>query len=165
MTLARQPLTFPNAVTRISLLLGYTRMADIVGRSERLVRKWSHPQAKAHPTVAQALALDAAYIEVGGDCAPISETYLQLLDRAVSDRVANRLALTAAVALAAKESGDAVAAVLAVAQPGSGPREVHRAEAELEEAQSAMAVVGRRLSSFHSPGAGPGMETVGGSQP
>lgn len=51
--------------------------------------------------------------------------------------------------------------VLVVAQPGAGSREVHRSEAELEEAQSAMAVVGRHLSSFHPAGAGSAAETVG----
>lgn len=112
----------------------------------------------------QGVALDLAFIEAGGDTAPISETYLQLLDRGIGERIANRIALTAAVASAVKESGDAFAAVLAVTHPGAGPREVHRAEHELEEAQSAMAVVGRRLSSFHPLGAGLGGETVGGTQ-
>lgn len=165
MTLARDALTFPKAVSTIAALIGYPQMAVIVGRSQRLVRKWSHPTASAHPTVAQGVALDAAYVEAGGGSAPISETYLQLLDREISDRVANRLALNVAIATAAKESGEAIAAALAVTQPGAGPREVHRAETEVEEAQSAMAVVGRHLSSFHSPGAGPGVEALGGSQP
>jgi len=140
-------------------------MAAIVGRSERLVRKWSHPLAKAHPTVAQGVALDAAFVEAGGECAPISDTYLQLLDREVSERVANRLALTVAVATAAKESGEAIAAALAVTHPGAGPREVHRAETEIEEAQSSMAVVGRHLSNFHTHGAGPRVENAEGSIP
>lgn len=165
MTLARDPLTFPKAISTIAGVLGYPRMAEIVSRSERLVRKWSHPLAKAHPTVAQGVTLDAAFVEAGGESAPISETYLQLLDREVSERVANRLALTVAVATAAKESGEAIAAALAVTNPGTGPREVHRAETELEEAQSSMAVVGRHLSIFHTLGAGPRAETVGGSQP
>ena len=165
MTLARQPLTFPNAVTKISLVLGFAGMAKIVGRGERLVRKWSHPQSTAHPTVAQGVALDAAYVGAGGDCAPISETYLHLLDREICERVASRLELTAAAAKAVKETGEAVAAVLAVTHPNAGAREVHFAEGQLEEAQSAMAVVGRRLTSFHSPGAGPGVEALGGSQP
>lgn len=164
MTLAREPLTFSKAISTIAGKIDYPSMAQIVDRSERLVRKWSHPQSNAHPTVAQGVALDLAYIEAGGDTAPISETYLQLLDRGIGERMANRLALTAAVASAVKESGDAFAAVLAVTHPGAGPREVHRAEHELEEAQSAMAVVGRRLSSFHPLGAGPSGETVGGTQ-
>ena len=164
MTLVRDPLTFSKAISTIAGRIDFPAMAAIVGRSERLVRKWSHPQSNAHPTVAQGVALDLAFIEAGGETAPISETYLQLLDRGIGERVASRLALTVAVATAAKENGEAIAAVLAVTHPGAGPREIHRAEHVLEEAQSAMAVVGRRLSSFHPLGAGPSGESVGGTQ-
>jgi hypothetical protein len=163
MTLARAPLTFPNAITRIAAVLGFDGMAGIIGRSQRLVRKWSHPQARAYPTLAQAVALDAAYAAAGGDGAPLLETYSQLLDMEIGRQAASRIALNASIATAARECGEAVAHGLAVGQPGSGAREVHRAIAEAEQAHTAMAVVVRRLSNFLTGSAGLPAENGGGA--
>lgn len=163
MTLAREANTFPRAVSKIAELLGYPHMASIVGRSERLVRKWSHPAANAHPTLAQGVALDAAYVEAGGDCGPIAETYLALLDRRIGEHATSRAALAAAIADLARESGEAVSSMIIVAHSNGDPRAIQHAQTQLEEAQSSMAVVGRRLSSFHNSGAGPELEALGGS--
>jgi hypothetical protein len=164
MTLRRDPVTFQHALTRIAALLTVAGMARVVRRSERLVHKWMHPHAGAYPTLNQALALDAAFAAAGGDGAPILETYAQQLDNELGRQVASRIALANDLATAAKECGEAIAHGLAVSQPGSGPREAHRALGEAEEARSAMAVVVRRLSSFLPLGAGPRGETMGGTQ-
>jgi hypothetical protein len=163
-TIPREPLSFPNATTRIAAVLGYGAMAGIAGRSERQVRKWSHPELADCPTIAQALALDAAHIAAGGQGSPFLETFAQLLNQEVGRQIACRVALTEEIGEVAKEVGDFVAAALALASPTAGSREAHRAMGEFEEASSAMAVAGRRLSSFLPSGAGPGAENLGGAQ-
>jgi len=163
MTLRRDPLTFQHALTRIAATLTVAEMARVVRRSERLVHKWMHPMARAYPTIEQALALDTAFAAAGGEGAPLLETYAQQIDNRLGQQVASRIALAGELATAAKECGEAIAHGLAVAQPGSGPREAHRALSETEEAKSAMAVVVRRISSFLSPGAAPGREATGGA--
>ncbi len=164
MTLARDPLTFQHATTRVAAVLTVKRMAAITRRSTRLVHKWTHPEARAYPTLEKAVALDAAFMAAGGDGAPFLETYARLLDIEVERQIACHLALASDIAVAARETGEAIAYALAVTQPGSGQREVHRAIGETEEACSAMAVVLRRLSSFLPVGAVPAGETVGGAQ-
>jgi hypothetical protein len=173
LTLARDPLTFQHALTRIGAVLTTAEMARVVRRSERLVHKWMHPDERAAPTLFQALALDMAYAAAGGDGAPILETYAQQLESELGRQVASTIALSSALAVAAKECGEAIAHGLAASQPGSGPRVAHQAVVQAVEAQSAMAVVVRRLSSlartplraiaFLPLGAGPRGETVGGT--
>ena len=130
MTIVREPLSFPNATTRVAAVLGYPAMARVAGRSERLVRKWSHPSSKAYPTIEHALALDAAHIAAGGVGSPYLETFAQLLDQEVGRQIACRIALSEEIADVAHEVGDLVATALAVTRPGAGAREVHRAMGE-----------------------------------
>ncbi|MEG3182103.1 hypothetical protein [Sphingomonas sp. LT1P40] len=162
MTLARDPLTFAEAVSRIADRIGYSAAARLVGRSERLVRKWSHPTSRAFPTLDQGLRLDAAFMADGGDGAPILETYARLFDLAAGTTLACHLSLASAVAVAAREHGEAIEESLKIAHPGASERDVRRAIGSTEEASSAMAVVTRRLSAFLRFGAGPGREHRGG---
>jgi len=165
LTLAREPLSFPRAITKIAAVIDYPDMARVIGRSESLTRKWSHPARKAFPTLAQAVAIDGAYVAAGGDGTPLLEAYAQQLDVAIGREIACQLALSAAVAVAAKEFGEAVAASLAVARPGA-PNQgaVFHALNESEEASAAMAVVVRHLTSFLPGGAGSPGEAPGGTQ-
>jgi hypothetical protein len=165
LTHVREPLSFPRAITKIAAVLDYPAMARAVGRGERLMRKWSHPTSGAFPTLAQAVLLDQAYVAAGGDGMPLLEAYAQQLDVAIGREIACQLALSAAVAVAAKEFGEAVAASLAVARPGAlNQGAVFHALNESEEASAAMAVVVRHLTSFLPGGAGSPGEAVGGTQ-
>jgi len=162
-TLARDPLTFPDAITRIADHIGYDVAARAVGKSERLIRKWTHPRSAAFPSLMQALNLDAAFMAAGGDGAPILETYARLFDIEAGTTIACHLSLASAVAVAAREHGEAIEHTLQVAHPNASDRDVMRAIGSTEEASSAMAVVTRRLSAFLRRGAGPGREYRGGT--
>ncbi|HEX8300396.1 hypothetical protein [Sphingomonas sp.] len=164
MTLARDPLTFPEAVTRIAEHLGYAAAARAVGKSERLIRKWAHPASRAYPTLSQSLWLDTAFMGAGGDGAPLLETYARLFDLEAGTTMASHLSLASAVAVAAREHGEAIDHAIRASLPTATERDVQRAIGSTEEACSAMAVVTRRLFAFLRRGAGPCRETLGGPQ-
>jgi hypothetical protein len=70
MTKRRDPLTFHRALTVIAGRIGWDKCAMIVGRSERLVRMWSDPDADSEISIIDALRLDKAFLAAGGDHAP-----------------------------------------------------------------------------------------------
>ncbi|MDH4743135.1 hypothetical protein OMP43_03780 [Sphingomonas sp. CBMAI 2297] len=146
-------------------MVDYPDMARIVARSERLVRKWSHPTAEAYPTLMQAVTLDSAYVAAGGDGTPLHEVYSRMLDIELGRQITCQLALSAAIAVAAREFGEAVAASIAVTRPGNpDPRAIYVALSENEEACEAMAVVTRHLTALLPNGAGPIGEAKGEPQ-
>lgn len=164
MTLARDPLTFPEAVTRIAEHLGYDVAGRAVGKSASLIRKWGRPGARAYPTLFQSLWLDTAYMGAGGDAAPLLETYARLFDIEAGTTIACNLSLATAVAVASREHGEAIDHAIRASLPGATERDVQRAIGSTEEASSAMAVVTRRLFAFLRLGAGPRRETMGRAQ-
>lgn len=155
MTKRRTPLTFPDAVTRVAGVLTFAGMAQLLSRSDRCVRNWSDPESSASPSLAQALALDAAYRLAGGDGAPILEAYAFQLDAQIAALSACTTALAADLGVAARECGEAISSVVAVTQGNATPAEVHCALVESEQARSALAQVIERLKSFLSRGAAP----------
>ncbi|TPG14384.1 hypothetical protein [Sphingomonas oligophenolica] len=154
MTQLRAPLTFADAMTRVAGAIGWPAAARIVGRSQRAVRYWSEPGCRTTPTIAQALALDAAFQAAGGDGAPFMETYAFLLDARLCERTACRRALVDELAIAAREGGEAIALGLSVSHSNASPRDTLRAVAEAEEAHTAWGAVLRRMNSFLPIGAG-----------
>lgn len=144
MTKLRAPLSFEQAVTRIAGLLGWETMAEITGRSTRAVRNWSDPDIESSPSIEHAFALDCAWRAAGGEGAPLADAYAAKLDIAAqASQCATALPRLAAVA--AKETGEALAAMIAAAQPGASiaakaiaRREGREAIAALTQAEAAL---------------------------
>ena len=72
--------SFESAITRIQARLTDAYCAEIVGRSQSLVRKWSNPAHRSLPNLAQAIALDAAFVAHGHGEPPILDVYRRQLD-------------------------------------------------------------------------------------
>lgn len=162
MTKPRTPLTLPHAVTKIVGLLGAPAAAEAAGRGTRLVYNWMDPDSDDAPSVPQAMALDLAYRAAGGDGAPIFEFYAELLGEHYAQLAACQMQLADNLAAASREFGEASEATIAVIKPNAGPREIHHAMTQVEEAHDAIGTLRRRLKSFLRIGAGP-VGKAGGS--
>lgn len=134
MTKLREPFTFNRALTVVAAGIGWDRCAMITGRSERSVRGWSDPDTDTEISILDANRLDKAFLAAGGDHAPFGQVYNALLDIAVTDTDAD---LVQAAASAAKESGEAVAALIDAATTRN-PASRRRARREGEEAMAAL---------------------------
>lgn len=133
MTKPRPPASFEQAITRIAGLIGWEEVARLTGRSDRAVRDWSDPDIESLPTIAQAFALDAAYRAAGGGEAPMHSTYALRLDIATTDTHCAD-AIRHATAAAAKESGEAITALIVASGPNASAAERARALLEGQEA-------------------------------
>lgn len=133
MTKRREPLTFNRALTVIAAQIGWDRCAMITGRTERSVRGWSDPDTETEISILDANRLDKAFLAAGGDHAPFGQVYNALLDIAAADHAAD---LVQAAACAAKESGEAVSAMIEAAQ-SRNPATRRRARREGEQALAA----------------------------
>jgi hypothetical protein len=155
MTKLRPPLSFDQAVTRIAGLLGWEACGALVGRSARAVRAWSDPDADAAPSIEQALILDVAYRAAGGEGAPIFEVYAAKLDLDAQAATASR-ALPDLAATAAKENGEALAALTLASQPGAPLAVRAVAKREVEEGIKALgqALLALNVPTEASAGAG-----------
>lgn len=162
MTELRPPFTFADAMTRVAGVVTWKIAARIAGRTERAVRYWSQARSKTTPTLTQALALDAAYRERGGDGAPFMDTYAYLLDVVIERREACRRQLADEIAVAAQEGGEALANAIRVTATNASPRDIMRALADAEQAGTAWARICRRLTSFLPTGTGPLIGNTGG---
>ncbi|MFA6125056.1 MAG: hypothetical protein WCS75_01420 [Sphingomonas sp.] len=154
MTKRRTPLTFSSAIAKIGAYLGYDVAGAACGRSDRSVYAWADPKEECLPTLGQALALERAYRAAGGEGSPILEAFGHQLDLAVLEQSSERTALAGDYARLARECGEAIATGIAVAQFGSGDREVHAALTEAEHVHTAIGSAIRRLKKFLPNGAG-----------
>lgn len=135
-TKLRPPSSFELAITRIAGLIGFEEVARIAGRSDRAVRDWSDPDVDTLPSIAQALALDAAYRAAGGADHPIHQVYALRLD-AEAMALPDAEAIRASAALAAREGGEAISALIAASDPNASPAVRARALLETQEAMTA----------------------------
>ena len=163
MTKSREPLSWADAMTRIVGLIGNAEAQRITGKSERWVYSCSDPDGTLSPTVAQAAALDAAYITAGGQEAPFAEAMSAQVGEAVLRQMACRATLISDLGAAAKETGEAIASGLDATRPGASPTIIHRALAEQLDARRAIGVVIRRLRRFVTGGAGSPVAKTGGN--
>jgi hypothetical protein len=138
MTKQRAPLTFERALIRIADLLGWEKIAEIAGKDVRTVRNWSDPDTAAGVTLDVAELLDVAYQAEGGEGAPFLQCYALRLEKAVTVASADAELRAARAAAAAKESGEAVAALVMAARPGATSADRAIARRETEEAISAL---------------------------
>lgn len=148
MTKARAPLSFPRAIGTAVGLIGLEVAARLCRRAKRSLRHWMDPDRGVTPSLAQAIALDRAFIAAGGGYAPILESYARQLDAALADGFGCRIALANDIAAASKETGEAIAFAIQALQPGATPGTIRRALSEVEEALPLMPRVLGHLASL-----------------
>jgi hypothetical protein len=138
MTKVRPPFTFENALTQVAGHIGWPRTAEIVGQAERTVRNWSDPDTTASITLAAALKLDEEFHRAGGEGTPFLHCYATLLEATKIAASPELAALIASAATSAKETGEAIHAVLAAATPKATLADLAIGERELEEGIAAL---------------------------
>lgn len=138
MTKARPPLSVENALWTILGLIGADRAAHVISRNADYVRSLSDPDNRYALSVEHAIQLDLAYLEAGGEGAPIFENYGLKLDAARAERFACQFQLASATATAIREGGEACAALVLATLPNATDADRAAALRELEEAVAAM---------------------------
>lgn len=138
MTKERPALSFELALTKIAGLITWKRVAEITGQAERTVRNWSDPDTSATMTIDAALRLDAEFRAAGGAGAPLFQVYGLRLEAETGEACADSHRLAQLTARAAIEGGEAIAALIAAAQPGASRQILARAELEAEEGINAL---------------------------
>lgn len=136
MTKRREPLTYHATLTRIAALIGWDRCGHICGVGERAVRNWSDPDTETEIRMIDAERLDRAYLSAGGDHAPFHRLFGLRLE--IAAHCKDHTDIAAAAALAAKEAGEAVSAMVLAAVPGAGADAHRNARREGEEAIEAI---------------------------
>jgi len=136
MTKVRRPLTFENALTKVAGAIGWPEVARICGYAESTVRNWSDPDTTARMTLEAAFRLDLAFRSAGGEDAPFLLCYATRMEAELLAVSADRQKLVAAAGLVARETGEALAATLAAADPNATTADFILAEREIEEAIS-----------------------------
>ncbi|RSV34371.1 hypothetical protein CA234_21400 [Sphingomonas sp. ABOLE] len=105
------------------------------------------------PTLAQAAALDRAYVAAGGASMPLLECYARMVDPATVELAACPHALVIEIADVAREAGEAVSFSLVASQPDASRAAMLRAMHETHESIQAVRSLSRRLSSIFRRGA------------
>ena len=80
----RTPGTLSAAINEIKTKLTEDKCAEIVERSESLIRKWADPDDPALPNLRQCLLLDISYMRAGFGEPPIQNWYMDRLEKFVS---------------------------------------------------------------------------------
>ena len=80
----RPPRSLAGAITKIRTTLSDDLCAQAVGRSTSLIRKWGDPDHRSSPNIAQAYALDQAFVDAGHGDPPIATLYRDLLEAALN---------------------------------------------------------------------------------
>lgn len=139
MTKLRTPLTTGAALDRVAGRLpgGYAELAKRLERNESYVRALGDPDRREKICFDDAISADLVYREAGGAGAPFFETYGYQLDQAGVSRFADEIALARLVGDSVRESGEAHAAVIALAQPGADRSARASTIREVEEAIAA----------------------------
>ena len=138
MTKLREPLTFEHGLARIAGLIGWDSVARICRQSERTVRNWSDPDTSASIRIDDALALDIAWQAAGGEGAPMLQVYMRRLELEAAAACGSSAALSEKTSKAAKEAGEAIAALVLAARPGATPADKAIAKREAVQAIDAL---------------------------
>ncbi|MAM72584.1 MAG: hypothetical protein CMO29_02075 [Tistrella sp.] len=156
MTLRRAPLSIDAALARIAGQLpgDWARMAELTNYQERTVRKWGAFEAASDEGEARdipmraAIALDIEYRRLGGTGAPIFEAYGLLVEAADADAFACQQELHRETIAFMRENSEAETALLELTQPGAGPLEEAKAQAEVlhvvQKGQEILTRLGRK---------------------
>jgi len=158
----RPPSSAEQAIHRIVGVLGWDGTAAALGIGESAARKKADPDCTTNRLYFdEAIALDIAYRQAGGDGAPLHETHALRLSLAEAAITSTNMAIQLAAGAASKEAGEAVSWAIIAAQPGATAYDRQRAMREIKEAMDALQVAYAKL------GAGPGdaMSSPGGQLP
>lgn len=137
MTKRREPLTFHLALTKAAVILGgWEPVAALCGVTPRAARNWSEPDTDAEIRLIDAERVDRACLDTGSAVAPFHQVYSLRLEIAASE--APQVCITRAAAATAKETGEAVAALIVLAQ-SADPEKRRTARREIEEAMASLA--------------------------
>lgn len=132
MTKRREPLTYEATLTEVAAVIGWDTCGAICGVSGRAVRLWSDHDCETEIRMIDAERLDRAFLERGGNHAPFHRLLALRLDIAAREADGHDLAEIAMGA--AKETGEAVAALIkASGQPDSAAAR-REAKREVQEA-------------------------------
>lgn len=145
MTLERLPITFENALGDIARRLGWDGCAELLGKSETHLRKMGTPDTDRELSIRDAVRLDAAYRRAGGEGAPLLECYALKLDMQIAAGGICPEAMLAGAQGAAKESGEAIAAVLELVNSPDDRKAQRAALKEVEEAISDLSRIATRI--------------------
>jgi hypothetical protein len=146
MTIARKPATFELALANIAARLGWDGCADVLGKSESHLRKMGTPDTDRELSVRDAVRLDAAYRRAGGEGAPLLECYALKLDMQMSAPPATASTMLSGAQAVAKESGEAIAAIIELAGNVNDPKARQSALREIEEAVADLTRLATRIS-------------------
>ncbi|MFN3387467.1 MAG: hypothetical protein ACK40O_00935 [Allosphingosinicella sp.] len=145
MTKLRAPLTFDLALERVAGVVGWSRVAEILGVAYRTVRDWTDPDTTpdvgCSVTLAKAVQLDVDYRAAGGEGAPMLQCFALLVETSLADACVSAVERARAAAKAAKENGEALQAQILASLPGACPGTIQIARRETEEAISAQVEV------------------------
>ena len=132
MTKRREPLTYHYALTTIAALIGWDRCGAICSVTERMVRYWSDPDCETEIRLLDAERLDRAYLAAGGEYAPFHRLYSLRIE--LSEREQQQRSLSDIASGAAKETGEALSAMIDAAGNISCPTRRRHAKTEIQEA-------------------------------
>ena len=162
MTKVRTPLSFERGLVRIADLLGWARMGELIGKAARTVQDYSDEDTSTGICLADAYTLEEAYRLAGGEGAPISDYWRQRLDQAERG-ASGRDQLAQLTMIVAKESGEALAALIAAQQPGASPAIIAIAKREVQESIDAKLTTLAHLNDGAGPDVGDERGDPGGS--
>lgn len=138
MTKARPPLSLEDGITRVAGHVGWEAAAAAIGQKERTLRNYSDPDTPQVISGPDMLKLDLAYRLAGGEGAPMFEAYALQLELASLPILSCSRELSRRTAVAAKEAGEAISALIAAAQPGADRATRAIAKREAREGMDAL---------------------------
>lgn len=163
MTTHAETFTFAWAARRTIDLIGNAKATALVGKSEETLGAWKHSTNPRWPRIDQALALDLAYIEAGGDGSPFLDSFLAMVSQA-RETEACQIKFAAECAALSKDQGEFNAAAFNVMLPGATQRDAYRCLVEVQEVMTRAGAIVRRITSICRWGAGPRSQIAGGSR-
>lgn len=131
MTKQRTPVSFERSLVRISDVLGWKRMGELIGKAPRTVMDYSDEDVATCITLDDAFTLEAAYRDAGGEGAPIGDCWSLLLNKRPT--VACRDELFRRVAVASKEGGESQVALIRALAPDADAVDRRVARREVQE--------------------------------
>ncbi|MGV3511872.1 MAG: hypothetical protein ACO1OX_07690 [Novosphingobium sp.] len=135
MTKRREPLTYERTLATVAAKIGWDNCAAICGVGRRAISNWSEPDTQSGIRMIDAERLDRAFMDEGGDHAPFHQLLGLRLE--LADRAPASADLLQAVKDVARESGEAVSALIDAAA-SANPDKRRRAREEGEEALAAL---------------------------
>lgn len=132
MTKRRDPLTYQHTLEKVANAIGWERAGAICGVTARSVRNWSDHDCEQEIRMIDAERLDQAFLDQGGTYRPFYR--LMSLRADIAGRHTEASDLTDHAAKAAKESGEAIAAIIAASGKLHDPAARRQALSEVQQA-------------------------------